>query len=147
MAICNFYEGLETQRISGPKLRRLFSQCKDANHGRHNISANGGIEELQSVVDTLIDPPATGHAGIGLITAEASVGRDYVLTHLLSSMVEDQNPVTGLRILLDRSSPLEMPPSECLIAPTSTESKHELKMYQPEKGLNTNIKTRTAYQE
>ncbi len=145
MAICNFYEGSETQRISGLKLRRLFSQCEDANHGRHKISANGGIEELQHVVDTLIDPPATGHAGIGLITAEASVGRDYVFTHLLSSMVEDQNSVTGLRIMLDRSSALEKPSSGCLIAPTLRETKREAQLYRSKIELSLKIKPRSVY--
>ena len=74
MAFCIFYEGSETQRVSDPKLQRLSSQWIEAIHGRHDFSANGRIEELENVADTLIDLPATGHAGISLITAEASVG-------------------------------------------------------------------------
>lgn len=114
MAIRNTHERSETRQESHLQLQRHSSQWIEAIRGRQHMSANGGIEELKNVGDTFVDPPAAGHPGIRLITVGTPVSRNHVLTHLLSSIVEDQNSVTGLRIGRDRSSPLSRTPYRCL---------------------------------
>ena len=102
-------EADQRRELPNSELQRLSSRWIEAIHRPSASFEDDEPEEIQEILDKLIELRATDSVDLSskllaaLATSELSVGRDHVLTHLLSSIVLDQNAVAGVELQADVS--------------------------------------------